>query len=601
MGPLLDMPPPTFAQGVNSKTFKPPPINSFLSVPDVYDWHSRHSKNHPFFVYFDEATNENKHLLWGDVVLAIHRIANSISTSLATRKDAVPKPLVGLYSSSDTLTYILALVGILRAGFPIFLISNRLPHVALHHLIVKSGVSHILTNQDDKELNERLQRACDDSAVDVTVSHIPPWATLFAEANLGSTALPELNPWTHKMVHTALWQPCQDSIINPGYGERDICGQILSTPSIPMAGASGVMQALFTASSGLVISGLQPASPPSLPNPHNVWKSMITTGSTYSFILQPFLSLWSQDPDKVQTLAKLEGVMFGGGPLPKLVGDKLAESGVNLFTLFGSSEGGLLNAVFPVTGKMGMNWEWFSFYSVVHPGFREEPGEHTVELILKVPFSAIYHGASINTSPMHKPTRANGEFDDVPAFFTGDLLEPHPTLPGFWRYVCRVADQESIGPGPKINVVALARVLMMDPLIAGAVVLRLPVDDSVAFGAIIEPIKAYADLSSIEKINSYRESVWPTFERYNDIAPDAGKLTREVRGSELRYLNGYAGPGAGKYYVSCQHVNVVVGFVSSLPPQFLPLPPIVRQHESSFQRRQHEVAHTLNAIEYSFS
>lgn len=29
--------------------------------------------------------------------------------------------------------------------------------------------------------------------------------------------------------------------------------------------------------------------------------------------------------------------MFGGGPLPKEVGDGLAEKGVNIFTLFGSS------------------------------------------------------------------------------------------------------------------------------------------------------------------------------------------------------------------------------------------------------------------------
>lgn len=42
------------------------------------------------------------------------------------------------------------------------------------------------------------------------------------------------------------------------------------------------------------------------------------------------------------------------------------------------------------------------------------------------------------------------EFDGVPAYATGDLLEPHPTIPGLWRYVCRISDQETMGVGPKV-------------------------------------------------------------------------------------------------------------------------------------------------------
>ncbi|KXN85586.1 hypothetical protein AN958_11081 [Leucoagaricus sp. SymC.cos] len=252
--------------------------------------------------------------------------------------------------------------------------------VALQHLIIKSGVSHILINEDNKELKNRLQKVREDPVVDITVSNIPSWVKLFSTEysvekpppenyNLvslcivlhssGSTALLELNPWTHRMVHTTLWQPW--------YGERDICGQVMSTPSIPMAGTAGVMQALFLASSGIIISGFQPTSPPTLPNPQNVWTNMIATESTYGFVLQPFFSVWSEDPDKVKTLASLKGVMFGGGPLPRAVGDKLAEKGVNISTFFGLSEGSLMNKVFP--RKMGLNWEWFSFYSLVNPAF----------------------------------------------------------------------------------------------------------------------------------------------------------------------------------------------------------------------------------------
>lgn len=67
----------------------------------------------------------------------------------------------------------------MRAGFPIFLISPRTSPVALQHLIVKSRVSHILMNADDKELKARLQSILEDPAIDVTVSFIPSWTQLF--------------------------------------------------------------------------------------------------------------------------------------------------------------------------------------------------------------------------------------------------------------------------------------------------------------------------------------------------------------------------------------------------------------------------------------
>lgn len=35
---------------------------------------------------------------------------------------------------------------------------------------------------------------------------------------------------------------------NVGFGEQDICGDVLSTPSVPMSGAASVLQVLFAVS-----------------------------------------------------------------------------------------------------------------------------------------------------------------------------------------------------------------------------------------------------------------------------------------------------------------------------------------------------------------
>lgn len=40
-------------QGHTSATFHPPPIDGTLSVPELFEYHSQHSPDHPLFVYAD--------------------------------------------------------------------------------------------------------------------------------------------------------------------------------------------------------------------------------------------------------------------------------------------------------------------------------------------------------------------------------------------------------------------------------------------------------------------------------------------------------------------------------------------------------------------
>jgi hypothetical protein len=41
-------------QGLNSPTFKPPPLNGSLTVPEILDYHAEHSPEHPLFVFANE-------------------------------------------------------------------------------------------------------------------------------------------------------------------------------------------------------------------------------------------------------------------------------------------------------------------------------------------------------------------------------------------------------------------------------------------------------------------------------------------------------------------------------------------------------------------
>lgn len=53
-------------------------------------------------------------------------------------------------------------------------------------------------------------------------------------------------------------------------------------------------------------------------------------------------------------------------------------------------------------------------------------------------------------SPYERPYVINGKIDGQDAYFTNDLLEPHPTLPEYWKVYGRSDDQIMHNTGEKV-------------------------------------------------------------------------------------------------------------------------------------------------------
>ncbi|KAJ7432348.1 hypothetical protein FB451DRAFT_1197143 [Mycena latifolia] len=518
----MALPPILCPQAVNSKTFAPPPDTS-LTVPEICDWHYKHSVTHllVLYVHVDDTASEVTNVSWRTAVQGIYRISHSVIQSVKASKISGARPTIALCSTSDPFTYLLSIVGIMRAGYPVFLISPWVSPDALKHLIRISGVPLILTNADDPVLHSKLLSAVD-NIPDVHISSHLPWSQIFSNENAvedgpdipeydlvstciilhssGSTTLPRLNVWSHKMVATALWQPW--------YGERDICGEIMSAASVPMSGAAGVMLALFPASSGLIISGLKPQSPPNRPNPANVWKAIVATKSTYGFILHPFIYMFSEDPEKRKVLAQLKGVVFGGGPLRKPIGDQLALDGANVLCFFGSSEGGLMNKVF--TENRGEDWEFFSFYPLVDPGFIPQENSDLFELV---------------TGPFHRPTQTNTVLEDVAASSKKAwFLEVQTLSIGVKSPSVLKPRERTVTPTDET---AAEAILASDPLIRGAVIFS----QGPTFGVIVDPVPEYAsksDLSVPKEKTTLKSLIWSTVERFNQAVPDLARLNKDI-------------------------------------------------------------------------
>ncbi|KAI0926160.1 hypothetical protein AcV5_008691 [Taiwanofungus camphoratus] len=45
------LPPPPQTQALSSATFRLPPIDGSLNLPEIYDWHSEHIPDHRLFLF----------------------------------------------------------------------------------------------------------------------------------------------------------------------------------------------------------------------------------------------------------------------------------------------------------------------------------------------------------------------------------------------------------------------------------------------------------------------------------------------------------------------------------------------------------------------
>ncbi|KAI0327453.1 hypothetical protein GY45DRAFT_1256970 [Cubamyces sp. BRFM 1775] len=87
---------------------------------------------------------------------------------------------------------------------------------------------------------------------------------------------------------------------------------------------------------GVVLATFKPQSPPTVPSPDAVWNGMVSTRSDFTWGVPSFIEQWSREPKKIAVMKQMRGIMFGGAPLRKDVGDALASQGVSIYNAYGS-------------------------------------------------------------------------------------------------------------------------------------------------------------------------------------------------------------------------------------------------------------------------
>ncbi|KLO14348.1 acetyl-CoA synthetase-like protein [Schizopora paradoxa] len=518
---VLPLPEPPKTQSLSSSTFKTPPLDGSLTLPEIYDWHLEQTPSHPLFVYSDGDGKEHT-ILWPEGVRAVHR-AGGIVRSLLSPSDAVDVPrtssVVAILAGSDTITYFTFIMGIVRAGHTAFPISTRNSPAAIAHLLKKTGTSHLLVGREPvfqslatktlellQSTKPRLSQmpafediyAC---SIETSFTPLPLRRPNMEEPAIilqssGSTSTPKPIVWTHYF----LLQLSR----TPFFGERDMTGVRLSCHSLPMFHGMGVVQTGWTAMAGIVISTFQPKSPAIQPNAESVIKGCIETRSDMIFCFPSFVEEWSRQPNNVNYLKKIGGILYGGGPLNKIVGDELYRKGVSIFMLYACTECGPFSMFLPKTANE--DFEYFRLPKNVKPKFIADDNGNAEFIVMP-------HGYM-------RPCVFNTRVDGTDAYATGDLLTPHPTKAGYWKVFGRADDQIIFSTGEKANPSPLENMLTQDSRIQSAVIFGRGRPRT---GAIIEPKPG----SGIDSHN-FLELTWPTIERMNEVAPRHARILREM-------------------------------------------------------------------------
>jgi thioester reductase-like protein len=209
--------------------------------------------------------------------------------------------------------------------------------------------------------------------------------------------------------------------------------------------------------------------------------------------------------DGLATVAKLQHIFFGGGPLANETGDSLCKL-THLQSIIGSTEAGFIHGL--VT-KDPLDWQYFEW--APGSGIVMEPAEDGLsELVVKKNGDRTGKGIFYT-------------FPELEEWRTKDLFAPHPEKPGLWTYKGRRDDVIVLSNGEKFNPVGFEKALESLALVRGAVVIG---QARFQTALLVEP--SWESLADGMDHVSLVDELWPAVERINKTNPSQGRVWKSM-------------------------------------------------------------------------
>ncbi|KAG7093077.1 putative NRPS-like protein biosynthetic cluster, variant 2 [Marasmius oreades] len=492
-----------------------------------------HSSHHRLFL-FPHSDGSVRTITWSDAVDAIYRGVYIIQDRVKIYNSSeASTPVVAILAQSETMSYSLTKLSIMRSNFIPFLISPRNSPESVAHLLATAGVQHVLVSGDAtcSTLVEAalaiLKRETSDSPsslpISITSSPMLVFDDLFPNTTedhiesfqpdpilrkkledvvvyvhtSGSTSHPKIIPWTNrKLIEVG---------IAPHYGAVDMTNSVVSIHSLPMSHSFACFLFYIAVTTGYVLACFQPQVTPVVPTADNILTASEATDCDYVFTVPSVGEEWARRPERLKWLATKGGLVVGGGPLSKEAGDKLAAEAIPVIVLFGLTE---IGPVSPFLSRpMTKDWEYFELGRHCKTRLISQ-NDGTYELILL-------------PSPTCIPSVYNIKVDGMDGYTTSDLLAPHPTEKGYWRVFGRSDDLIVHANGEKTNPGPLEAILKKDPHIRSVILFGR---GQLQVGVLVEP----ENPKSFKNLDEFRNTIWPTVEKMNAFAPQHSRLFKEM-------------------------------------------------------------------------
>ncbi|CZS79161.1 unnamed protein product [Fusarium graminearum] len=396
-------------------------------------------------------------------------------------KAAKSKVVIALIGTS-TLEYYITFLSIQRLGFTTVLLSPRLTHEGVAHLLNVTECCAAIVPESHRAMFDKIPLCI-----------VPMIRDVFALVGQVWSPIPELE--CHSLDQTP------GVVVHSG-GTTSGLPKPISAPSgawiAAVAGTDAKSHRLHTLPTfntmplyhtfglGVLFRALRMGTRVSLLNSDRplvaeaIFRGIDATESRCLTTVPYVLKFLAEEVGGVEKLAKLDFVSVGGAAVPDDLGQSLIDAGVNLKTTYGQSESGIL--MLPVIDE-DKQWGWL------------EPMEHAEQYMRFEPAEGdLYHLVIL-------PGLASKTMSDRPdgSYGTKDLFEKHPHKPRTWKFVARHDDMIVLSNGENANPVPLENSLMNNPNVVMAAAFGAGQE---SLGAIIIPSAHASNLAHEDLLKS---------------------------------------------------------------------------------------------------
>ncbi|KAJ6561610.1 hypothetical protein B0H19DRAFT_1233577 [Mycena capillaripes] len=487
-----------------------------MLVPDIISKNSETKPDAPFYAFAlpDPSTDiiTVTHLEFGR---ATHRAAQLVRPNHQGEDGEV----VAIIALADTVVYPTIVTGLITAKCIAFPICHWLSAPAAAHLLRKTSCHRLLTTSVTlapllRGIQDELEQSDPDFVL--AIEEIPSLSQLYPHlvpgtASFGYAAyvptpnkpsLEETCLYLHSPGTTGFPKPIAHTHRTLLHWSRFDAPFAIGTMGLPTFALSGIFCLLLQPLYGGVTVAIFPpvvSSPdlvPIQPSPDNILQFARKTNCKSS-------------PEAIAYLKTLNLVLFGGGLLPKPLGDNLVKSGVNLRALYAGTEFGAISALIPLPGDE-QEWEWMRFTDQVR--------------LRWVPKGSEMFECQILTSENHQVSAEN--LEDDRGYATSDLWVHHPHKDHLWKLIGRLDDAIVLSSGEMTMPTIIEDFVVSSPHVAGAVMFGHGDEKP---GILIEPIPGLQlDAKSTDDVLQLRNKIWPIIAEANETAPAFSQIQKDT-------------------------------------------------------------------------